>query len=150
MKNVSFLTFILLTLCVLFFSSCKKEEEDNRVTNREKILGVWKDDYTRIAYYQKGVFIKEDKTTAPNRRTEYAADGIYYIYDEVNGERLPLFDGTWRTGADNSIYLDEAISIDSKGNITELSSTKFVSFFKSEITIREETYDIEVEYACKR
>jgi hypothetical protein len=149
MKNFSFLSIALFAFCILFFTSCKKDDE---LSTKDKFIGKWTYETIKSTEYENGTFV-ESETEAINGATiEFKANGTYdAIFADEDGD-LEEDSGTWKL-IDNDkkvIVGEQGSSFGDTLSIEELTDKKLRLLYEDEYTEDGITYRFENEVSFKK
>ncbi len=149
MKTILLPSLILFTFSILFFSSCKK---DDQLSTKDKFMGKWTYKTIKSTFYQNGEFVKSETKGINGATMEFKSDGTY---DAIFTDRETAYlseKGTWNLIAnDKKVILqkEESFFVDTL-SIEELTDNKLHFFSEEEHGDSGYSYKFEDEITLKK
>ena len=103
MKHLSFLSLALLAFSLLFFSSCKKEEE---LSIRDKVIGTWIYQTITSTEYEGNTFVGSETDAISGATVEFKGNDTFVSQFKDEDGSIDTDTGIWKLEGSN-LVIDE-------------------------------------------
>lgn len=125
MKKITFLSLLLLTFCILFFSACKKDEE---LSTKDKLVGKWNYESVKFEEYENEKLVDSGSDSITGATIEFKDNETYVATSTDKDGDVDTSNGTWKLEG-NTLKMGEIGDINTM-EIKEITGKKMVLLYE--------------------